>query len=198
VSADDVGSVGPLTPDELRQQQRLLSDPISFPIEFKNWVTSWTQGSTTLSTITGAYGLPGSEVCITEMASNVFAAGTGNPATGVTVVAAPSAVFDGKSAVYIEFFAPAVQLTPTAAGQPFGFDFWDNASDLGYVGAFTASASGFYAQPLSLKRRITPTAGPHVFSIKAWSGVGTSITVVSGAAGGAGFYNPGFIRVTRV
>ena len=136
----------------------------------------------------------GYEFSYTEFTGNV--AITANAAaTAQTVVTAPELVFDGVTAILIEFFANTAG-TPLGAGAYMLGDIWDGSTDLGIVVQLVTPAAGSMQAPVLVRRRLTPTAGPHTFSIRGWVSAPTG-TFYAGT-GGAGAYLPGYIRITKV
>jgi len=115
-------------------------------------------------------------------------------ATAQEVVAAPAIVFDG-TAVYIEFFAPLMQL-PAAANAFMDCALFQDGGSIGLISRCGNSGSASMITPVSLKRRISPSAGSHVFSIRSYVSTGTGAFTT--AAGGApGSVQPVFIRIVR-
>lgn len=115
-------------------------------------------------------------------------------ATAITVVTAPSVTFDGVTPVMVEFFAPLVHAGAT--GIALYLTLFDGSTPLGQMGVVYQNASGFHQGPVRVARRLTPTAGAHVFSIRGHlNAAGTGI--VSAGAGGSALPFPAFIRVAR-
>lgn len=139
---------------------------------------------------------PGTELAYNEFTANVAITAV-NPATANTVVTASAVTFDGATAVIIEFHAGRVDGSANAGNQCI-FELYDGATDLGIVGvpfinpaATTLSTGAFRAS-----RRLTPSAGAHTFSVRAWASTGTAS--VSAGIGGAGTFLPGYIRILKV
>jgi hypothetical protein len=85
----------------------------------------------------------------------------------------------------IEFFAQRVQKGTNATV----FVLYDGASSIGLFGLQGGDS------PVVLRRRLTPSAAAHTYSVRAYVDAGTG-TVVAGA-GGIGVNVPGFIRIER-
>ncbi|HEY6018707.1 MAG TPA: hypothetical protein VIY48_02100 [Candidatus Paceibacterota bacterium] len=138
-------------------------------------------------------GVPGSLVG-QELAYNEFTADVSQTATTAatanTVVTASSISLDGSTPVVVEFFAP---YGISAAGQLLNIELYDNGSATGLMGTFGAAAT-IDGTP-NYRRRITPSAGAHVYSARAWAGAAGG--TVKAGVGGAGVLMPGFIRIVR-
>ena len=96
----------------------------------------------------------------------------------------------------IEFFCP--HITPASASQSgIFFLLQDGATVLGqltFINQWGAAGSAALEMPVSLARRLTPTAASHTYKITAYR-----LTVnwtVSAAGGGSGTYLPTFIRAS--
>jgi hypothetical protein len=132
----------------------------------------------------------GSELAYAEITSNVVV--TSTVGSGDLVVAAPAVVFSGAQRVRIEFYSANVQvgaggvacyLLICDAGVPFGY--------FGYV-----EGSGV-ASTVQAVRFITPTAGSHTYSVRAYRGAtGGTVAVFAGAGTGNSTASPAYIRVT--
>jgi hypothetical protein len=138
---------------------------------------------------------PGHELAYVEFNANVTVTAT-TAAGANTVVSAGSVVFDGTP-VWVEFFAIAAQL-PATAGAAMAIDLWNDSTDLGILGDITTPAAVASGPSVLLRRKVTPTAAAHTFSVRAWMAAGGAITgtVVAGG-GGASVALPGFIRITK-
>lgn len=117
--------------------------------------------------------------------------------TAVVLVTAPSVTLDGATVVDIEFSSVQMGTPAIAAAATLVCLFLDGVS-LGRwatVQTGTASASPF-SVPLLLRYRMTPAAGAHTFSVRAYCS-GSTATAQAGA-GGAGALLPMWVRVRRV
>jgi hypothetical protein len=114
-------------------------------------------------------------------------------ASAVTVVTAPATTFDGTP-VILEFYAQ--QITP-GAGATILINVWDGAANIGWIGQFASPAGGGVTVSGVVQRRLTPTAGSHTYSIRAYA-VTTAGSIGAGAGGAASTVAPAFIRITRV
>lgn len=125
---------------------------------------------------------------ITDIAVNATSVGTAN-----VIVAAGSITYEAVPHL-IEFYAPRW----TAPAQACNVILLDGSTVLGTLTQFVASQN--HPDPYVV-RRLTPTAGSHNYKVAAWlggAGSGTMKASTGGAAGDAGTFMPGFIRVTRV
>jgi hypothetical protein len=111
----------------------------------------------------------------------------------ITIVTAGALTLDGSTPIWVEFFAPQATLSG-AASQGIQFWLWDGSTSLGVVAQVVgASAVG---GPVIGRRKLTPSAGSHTYSIRANSLAAGSNSV--GAGTGPGGYVPLYIRATRV
>lgn len=106
-------------------------------------------------------------------------------ASANTIVSGNSITYDGATEVMIEFVAATVIPGTTSTWL---YLFEDGVS----IGQWCRVDK---AVPVHLMRRRTPSAGAHIYSVRAVVDAGTG-TVVAGA-GGAGVNMPGFLRITR-
>jgi hypothetical protein len=69
---------------------------------------------------------------------------------------------------------------------------------LGYFGYLVSQAANSNYRPVLLRRRLTPSAGARVYSVRAFlSGAGTG-TVLGGAGGSATTALPAYLRIVKV
>ena len=126
----------------------------------------------------------------TEFNSNVNITAT-TDATANTIVTAPAVTFDGATPVWIEFYAPAVD---PGSGTRIIYVLYDGSSPLDRLGDATYANTN--TQVVSLRKKLTPSAGSHTYSIRAYVTSGTGI--VKAGAGGASTLAAGLISVTAV
>jgi hypothetical protein len=134
------------------------------------------------------------EIAYTEFTANVSVTAT-TEATANTVVAASAVTFDGATAVLIEFFAAAMQPDINLAGRALLVWLYQDGTSIGEIAQVTAPTANQLQGPMSVKRRITPSAGSHTYSIRSSVNAGTGS--FSAGAGGLSAVMPGFIRITR-
>lgn len=115
-------------------------------------------------------------------------------ATAATVITSNSVTYDG-TAVWLEVFCPFV--TASTASTNVVFDVWDGGTDLGQIGQGLTGAAGGSGFPFSAKRRYTPSAGAHTFTVRIWLGASATATFNAGA-GTIGTFAPAYLRVTKV
>lgn len=112
-----------------------------------------------------------------------------------TIVSAPALVFDGLTPVIVTAFCP-YWLSPAVNGAYLMGEIFDSVTGaLGYGGLIATPSASTTGLTFRTIRRITPAAGSHIFSLRAWVSSGTG--VYASGPGGAGHYVPGFIRVSR-
>lgn len=117
-------------------------------------------------------------------------------ATANTIVTGAAKTYSGTLIVVLEFFAPRVRPDDSSNAQMV-FSLWDGSTDTGqiaYVGNPPSATSPQHS--VYGKRRFTPSAATHTYSIRAHVSAGTGY--VGAGAGGAGVLVPGFMRITRI
>jgi hypothetical protein len=145
---------------------------------------------------TGLTGIGGvsSEITHNEFTSNKTVTATAE-ASADTVVSATAHTYDGSTDVLIHFFAAEARPSAGTIGQTLTFYLFDGSSSIGEIGKIITQAAQNANQPISLWRKLTPSAASHTYSVRAIVNGATSGVVVAGA-GGSGAVVPGFIRVT--
>lgn len=132
-----------------------------------------------------------------EYTANVNVTATSS-ATAQTIVTTAACVVDGSTEVVIEYYCGTVQ-NPGGASQFTVVELWGAkdggaAAAIGILGDIFNSAGGSQIGAPFLCRRIyTPTSGSYVYSARAWVNAGTG--VINASTGGAGAFNPGYLRV---
>ncbi|MDE2098581.1 MAG: hypothetical protein KGL39_15105 [Patescibacteria group bacterium] len=156
-------------------------------LNIPNDSTKWARGDGTWAAVSQA-----TELVYVEFTASVSLAAT-TEASATTVVTASAYTFDGATPVMIEFFAPAAN-TPVNSG--LWCVLYDGATSLGEM-AFVGDPSTAYgnSSPLIGKRRLTPSAASHTYSVRSYTSL--SGGQILAGAGGAGNYVPGYIRITK-
>lgn len=132
------------------------------------------------------------EMDYVERTTDVTLAGT-TEAAATTIVTSSAVTYDGATDIFIEFFAALMTWQDNSNTR---FWLYDGSSSIGEIGRTTVLPSGHTIQsPLLLRRKLTPSAGAHTYSIRGSSSGGTG--VVAAGAGGAGAVVPAYIRITR-
>lgn len=110
-------------------------------------------------------------------------------ATANTVVTAPAVVFDGNTAVWVEFGCSAID---TPNNTSLLVVLYEGSAQVGTAswGQLTPP-TGVDRVPVFLKRRLTPAAGSRTYSVRAWVVSGTGVVRSSVN------YMPAFIRITK-
>lgn len=111
--------------------------------------------------------------------------------TANTVVTGNSVTYDGATPVIIEFYAP--NMRPASGGQMTIVLYQDGAS-IGQL-AFVNQSGLENIPACHTTRRLTPSAGSHTYSIRAFVNTGTGLVAAGG--GGSGNTSPGFIRIVK-
>ena len=123
----------------------------------------------------------------------------GTYGTGTEVIAPLTVVCDGGP-ILVEFFSQNVYLyTPPVIGDVVDVALWqDGAEHTRYWGRRQADAAQPTGGAMSLKYRVTPSAGTHTFGVKAVNTAGvTRPGGVNAGAGGASVA-PAFLRVSKI
>lgn len=142
-----------------------------------------------------AYALPPRhEFVYVEFTANVNVTATVE-ASSDSIVSAGAVTFDGSTAVDIEFFSPAVRPDATVLDRSLTLWLFDDATSIGYLGRFNTPAAQSVLQPMYGRRRLTPSAASHTYSVRGQVNAGTGVVV--GGSAGAGNPLPGFIRITK-
>lgn len=134
-----------------------------------------------------------SELDYVQFTSNVSPTAT-SEGTANTVVTSSAVTYDGSTPIIIEFWCNNARPRADASGN---MTLWlyEDGSSIGQIGFISAYEAGAVNQILYGRRRITPTAGSHTYSIRASVSAGTGL--VAGGAGGNGNIAPGFIRIVK-
>ncbi len=123
---------------------------------------------------------------------------TATTEAGATTVVSGSAItYDGSTPVIIEFFSASVEI-PATASASIVFCLYDGSSSIGLIDQFRHQNSASLSRRSVVgRRRLTPSAASHTYSIRAF--MSSAITgIVYGGSGGSGNYVPAYIRITRV
>jgi hypothetical protein len=134
----------------------------------------------------------GAELAYAQITATVNITAT-SEATAQTIVSAPATTFAAEP-ILVEFYCPIAQLSNV--GVYFIFQLFDGATNLGRY-ALMYSAVVNDGVPIHAVQRLTPTAGSHTYSVRAFVGAGNGL--ISAGPGGPGV-NPmaAFIRISRV
>ena len=132
--------------------------------------------------------LPGYVFDRTEYAAEVTISATA-VASANTIVTAATLQFDGSTPINIDFWAPYVNVGANASGNQVSLYLFDNGTSIGRAAISSTTANTTLALPIFASRKLTPTAGQHIYSARAIR------SNADGAFGSEG--SPGFIRITR-
>src|SRR5262245_33328021 len=139
-------------------------------------------------------GMPASlELAYVELQSQTAVVATTEAAADV-LVTAPALTFDGATKICLDTHFPTFGEHSTSQSAHLAF-FEDGVS----LGKIWHSNFGDDRQAGPDGRRyLTPSAGTHTYSVRAWKGGsgGTAPAIYAGA-GGAGNYLPGFLRISQ-
>lgn len=134
---------------------------------------------------------PGYEFAYAEATSNVNITATTD--AGTNVVTTGSVSYDG-TAVMIEAYAHDVKPDSGSAGNNIKMLLYMDSTLLGWWGFIRTPAASNMNVSFFGRRKYTPSAGSHTFSLKAYVNTGTG--VVSAGSGGSDEL-PCYIRVTK-
>lgn len=198
----------PLTPEEIRMVNRLLSDPTILPRDFKRWVTDHSSDTVDI-TKSQVHGLINSQGNIyippPPLVSQVYYAtfatlvtltgGSGGP-----IFVTPSIECDGNPVIW-EFYAPfceynELKFTIQLDGANQG---WIANLRLPYnQAAQSAPDQTLVARaPLYISRQFTPSKGNHTFGLYGQS-YGSRLHYIGGGTNIYGEnFAPGFFRLSR-
>lgn len=137
---------------------------------------------------------PGYEFDYVEKTSNTTISATAE-ASADTVVTGSAVTYDGSTAVVIEFFTPYARPAIDAAGRLLSIYLYDGSSSIGRMGAYITPAASNDSKPILLRRRLTPSAAAHTYSIRAT--INASTGGLNAGAGGSGADMPSYIRITK-
>lgn len=129
------------------------------------------------------------ELAYNEITGNVSISATTGP-TANTVVTASAVTFDGATPVMIEFYTPDL----VEGSNSITVVLYDGSTELGWLD-FQNAPGGSGQIGKTVKRRLTPSAASHTYSIRAYVDAGTG--TVDAGAGAAGQFMPAFIRITK-
>jgi len=110
------------------------------------------------------------------------------------IVTATPVVYDGSTPVWIEFSAVGIQTPTGGAGRSLLLWLFDGETSLGTLGLALIPVSGTMVLPTLCRRRLTPSAASHTYSVRGTVSAGTGI--ISAGTGVAGADGPGYIRTT--
>lgn len=114
--------------------------------------------------------------------------------TANTVLTGGAHNYDGSTTVLIEFSAHKVRC-PAGVAATITFYLYDNGASIGGLGVVMNNAASAMDVPLFLRRRWTPSAGSHQFSVRAAVSTGTGF--VGAGTGASGQQNSALLRVVR-
>lgn len=135
----------------------------------------------------------GGELAYVELNSPQTVSAT-TDAGATSVITDTQRDFDGRP-IWIEFFAPVVDIPANAGGNFTIFVLFEDGSSIGRLGALGSASNVAVLDAARLRRRHTPTFGPHTYAVKAFRT--TANCTVTAASGGSGNYFPGYLLITR-
>jgi hypothetical protein len=141
----------------------------------------------------------GQEITYAERTTDLVVTAT-TAAGANTVVTAPAVEYDGK-VILIEFFTSRAD-PPDADSAFLVFNLWDQAlaaaaADIGRIWLLTTTVAAIGGSGVHAARRLTPTKGAHIYSVRCWRSTGVPDGTVYGGIGGTDEEVSAFIRITR-
>lgn len=118
-------------------------------------------------------------------------------ATATTCITGNAVTYDGVTAVIIEAYFVSLSITPATAVPHFVvIELYQDGTDLGTIAQMTGDviASAMTMTCIG-RRRMTPTAGSHTYSLRGWKSIAGDTASVQAGAGGAGTLYPSYLRV---
>lgn len=132
------------------------------------------------------------QVDYVEVTSNQTTTAT-TAATATAIVTGSAVTYDGATPIWVEFYAG--QAYHSVANGIVVADLWDGSTDLGIIALGVSPVVG-NGPTLNGRRKLTPSAASHTYSIRAWvtaAGTGNFLA----AAGGAGAMMPMYLRISK-
>jgi hypothetical protein len=119
----------------------------------------------------------------------------GSPGAANMIISTAAVTYDG-SPIIVEFYTPIGQ-TPAVAGSQIGVNLWDNSTDKGFMFTLNAIGAAAFYSPICAKRRITPSAGSHTYSVRGWVYPGGNTGYMMAGLGNIDQYAPAYLRITK-
>lgn len=129
-----------------------------------------------------------------EKTSNTDCTAT-SEATATTVVTAPMLYFDGASSYMIEFGTNAWAQDSTSPTNRLVL--FEDGSAIGTLFQGVAPSTSSGKPGFTVRRRITPSAGYHTYSIRGWVS-SASTWIIAGDTFGSGIDSPAYLRISRI
>jgi hypothetical protein len=149
-----------------------------------------------LTGLSGVDAADAAEYAYTEFTSSITVSAT-TEATAQTLVTLPAVTFSGSTACIVEFHAGDVVCVAVGSGtNRVNFCLFEDGNSLGIVGIVGVDSINMQVRtPVLVKRRRTPSAGAHTYSLRAFA---TTSGAVNVNVGGSGLKAPGYARITGV
>lgn len=126
-------------------------------------------------------------------AHNITATAAG---AATTVLTAPALTLDGATPILIAGFFPAIAC-PTVAASATVIDLYDGGTIVGRFITITNPVATQLSITAVGEYALTPSAGSHTYSLRAWATSTSGTPRIEAGAGGAGAYQPMFLRIFK-
>lgn len=153
--------------------------------------TSWDRSSITKIGTASLPDLGGKELDYAQITADVSVSGTS--AAQTTVITGNAVTYDGTTNIVIEIMLAGVL---NGASDSVTLELWDGATSIGATAQFSTAGSATQIQvPVRFAKRLTPSAGSHTYTLKAYRG--TANGTIKAGTGAAGAVVPSFMRITK-
>lgn len=130
-----------------------------------------------------------------QITSNASITAT-SEATADVVVTGSAITYDGATEIMVEFYSPFCRPDTAANDRELRLYLYDGSSSIGRLSLQIAGEGGGSSHvPVHVKRRLTPSAASHTYSIRASVNAGTGL--VGAGTGGSTGEMPAFIRIVK-
>lgn len=135
---------------------------------------------------------PGYELDYAQITADVTVSGVVGAQT--TVITGGAVTYDGTTGIVIEVMLVGVL---NGATDSVVLELWDGGTSIGASPAINTAGSGTQVEwPVTVKKRLTPSAGAHTYTLKAYRTAANG--TIKAGTGAAGAVLPSFMRITKV
>jgi len=116
-------------------------------------------------------------------------------ATAGTILTGAALTYDGATVVEVLLYAVAWRIS--VVNNSAVIVLFEDGSAIGQVVQALNTVAAINVDSIVAKRRLTPTAGAHTYSWRAFV-IGTGTLTIEAGPGGAGLYTPTYMQIVRV